>query len=117
MEIILFGLSGFAFILFILSFFLKDRTKLIEKELEELSLTFFQENYQIKKRMKILEEEIMVTGNPISFKSPERSTNKRNINEIIRNQVLHLYRQGLEREQIAAQSSLSLAEVNEILAE
>ncbi len=47
---------------FIIYYFLfsKGQTKTIEKELEELSFSVLQENYQLKKRMKVLEEELLM---------------------------------------------------------
>ncbi|RDI43960.1 hypothetical protein [Falsibacillus pallidus] len=117
MENILIGLFIIAGLLFILSFFQKDKVKMVEKEVEELSLNFYQETYQLKNRMKVLEEEILVEGNAIEFKPVRQRPGKNStkVNEILKNQVLALHKQGLDIEQISKQSSLSLAEIKEII--
>ncbi|MCU9613882.1 hypothetical protein OEV98_09950 [Caldibacillus lycopersici] len=110
MESILFILFGVGIILFILSFFLPNRTKEIKNELEQLSLQLFQETYQIKRRLKILEEELLIPNNSVHKKNPYISPN-----QIIINQVQLLYQQGLPIEKIARQSALSVEEVIAIL--
>ncbi len=46
-------------ILFILSYFMNDRIEEVENELEQLSITTMQDAYQMKKKIKILEEELL----------------------------------------------------------
>lgn len=48
-----------AVVLFVLSFFLNDRFEKIESELEQLSISTMQDTYQLKKKVKILEEELL----------------------------------------------------------
>lgn len=45
--------------LFVLSFFIHDRFEKIESELEQLSISTMQETYQLKKKIKVLEEELL----------------------------------------------------------
>ncbi|MFS0672819.1 hypothetical protein [Ornithinibacillus sp. 179-J 7C1 HS] len=45
--------------LFIASFFLNDRFEKIESEIEQLSISTMQETYQLKKKVKVLEEELL----------------------------------------------------------
>jgi hypothetical protein len=59
MQYMIIGLFSFAILLLILSFFKRDKVKDLEEQVEQLSLTIMQENYQIKKRIKILEEELL----------------------------------------------------------
>jgi hypothetical protein len=59
MQYTIIGLFSFAIFLLILSFFKRDKVKDLEEQVEQLSLTIMQENYQIKKRIKILEEELL----------------------------------------------------------
>lgn len=59
MEYIMIGLLSFAVLLLILSFFKRDKVNDLEEQLEQLSVTVMQENYQMKKRIKILEEELL----------------------------------------------------------
>lgn len=48
-----------AVILFILSFFMDDKIAQLESDVEQLSITTMQETYQMKKKIKILEEELL----------------------------------------------------------
>ncbi|KHE67284.1 hypothetical protein [Halobacillus sp. BBL2006] len=52
-------LIGTSIMLFLLSFFMKDRIKDVEDQIEQISLTMLQQNYQIKHKMKVLEEELL----------------------------------------------------------
>ena len=112
MDTIIIILLSTSILLFIISFFQKDRTKQLEKELEELSFSVLQENYQLKKRMKVLEEELLMEDTLLDAK-PLRSSGEPN--EILKNHVLALYNQGLNIQQIANQSSLSPDIVGKII--
>jgi hypothetical protein len=100
--------AGVAFIL--LSFFMKDRQRLLEKDLEELSMHMLQEHYQMNKKLKIIEEELLISDAP----SPSAKKTAP-INRIIQNQVVALYNQGIDLPQISGQSSLSVEQVKKIL--
>lgn len=105
-------------LLFLLSFFLKDPYKQLEEEIDQLSMQQLQEMYQIKKKLKILEEELLVSDVDLSPPlSQFSSSNKKEIHEIIKNQVWSLAKQGIPIEQIAKQSSLPIKEVQAILTE
>ena len=118
MEIFLIILFLFAIILFILSFFIKDPYKELREELDQFSMQQLQEIYQIKKKLKVLEEELLVTdldSTPtVTSYSPAKKTD---VHDIIKNQVWSLSRQGIPVEQIAKQSSLRVNEVKAILME
>lgn len=106
-----------ATILFILSFFQRDRVTLLEKELEDLSITILQEQYQMNKRLKVLEEELLVDKDLLNHMQNKSSTNtQKGIPEILVNQVLALHAQGLSIDQIATQSARSISEVKSIIA-
>ncbi len=60
MEILIISLILVAIFLLILSFFTGSRTKELEEQIEQLSLNFMQETYQLKKKMKVLEEELLI---------------------------------------------------------
>ena len=98
-----------AVLLFIISFFQKDRNSIIENNVEELSLNLYQETYQLKKRMKVLEEELLIE------QSQPLSQPRNEINAILKNQVIALHKQGLNAEQISKQSALSMTEVQKII--
>ncbi|HLR66462.1 hypothetical protein [Virgibacillus alimentarius] len=48
-----------AIVLFILSFFMKDRFDEMESQLEQISISTMQDTYQLKKKIKVLEEELL----------------------------------------------------------
>lgn len=57
-----------AVVLFILSFFMDDKIAQLESEVEQLSITTMQETYQLKKKVKILEEELLPENLSDNFK-------------------------------------------------
>ena len=75
-------------------------------------MKMLQENYQIQKKLKIIEEELLIGD--MSVTAPQRAVP---VNEILINQVVSLHQQGIALPQIAAQSSLTLDQVKSILAE
>ncbi|GIN55784.1 hypothetical protein J8TS2_01030 [Lederbergia ruris] len=109
LVIILLSLS---ILLFLISLFQPDRTKALEKELEQLSMKLLQENYLLKKRVKVLEEELLTPDFQESFSMKEPSNKP---NEILKNQVIALYHQGLNLGQISKQSSLPINKVQQII--
>ncbi|KON90251.1 hypothetical protein AF332_09630 [Sporosarcina globispora] len=107
--------------LFILSVFLKDPYKELREEMDQMSMQQIQEMYHIKKKLKVLEEELLVSDESFLQRAPaepsSHSAEKREVHEIIKNQVMLLSWQGLSDEQIARQSSLSPDEVKAIQTE
>jgi predicted PurR-regulated permease PerM len=101
----------FAVLLIIVSFIIPDHSKQVKNDLDQLSIQLYQETYQIKKRLKVLEEELLL---PNSNTSDDHTSSKK-VNPIIVNQVRLLKQQGLTVEQIAKQSALTTDEVNKIL--
>ncbi|GLY09959.1 hypothetical protein ACP2W0_05635 [Pseudobacillus badius] len=116
MNGLIIGLAAAGIVFFLLSFFVKDRSRLLEKEVEDLSLQFLQETYQLKKKIKVLEEELLI-GPPVTSlqKTAAAGETAAGVNEILKNQVISLYYQGVKLEDIARQSSLSLSQVRQIL--
>ncbi|KAB2338523.1 hypothetical protein F7731_02885 [Cytobacillus depressus] len=121
MEYIMIGLLAFSLILLIISVFMKDPYKSIREELDQLSIQHIQDLYIVKKKLKVLEEELLVNDADFPFQSstqtPTVKNQKKEIHEIIKNQVCSLVQQGLTVEQIARQSSLSPSEVEWIISE
>lgn len=117
MELAALTVSGIGLFLFFLSFFFKDRSKANEQEIEEISMNIYQELYQLKKRVKIVEEEMMVDTNFVTTKvdSKQKQESNKPINEIILNQVLSLHKKGVSLDQIVNLSALSKEEVNKII--
>ncbi len=122
MEIIIISLFSLAIILLIISFFKKDKVAKLEEELEQITLTHMQDIYQLKKKVSILEEELLIQDQPslyssASFHPVTQSTSPVAINEILKNQVLALHRQGRTLEQIEKQSTLSKDQIVDIINE
>ncbi len=117
----------------LLSFFLKDSSKKVEKDLEDLSISIYQETNALKKRLKVVEEELFLEPNftvkspsttkrslepkssVLSTKSNPSSSNIKQINEILVSQVIELNKQGYPIEEISKMSTLSKEQVLSIL--
>lgn len=56
-------LMGVGILCIIISFFLKDKTIKLEKEIEDLSINIYQETNSMKRRLKIVEEELLLDHN------------------------------------------------------
>jgi hypothetical protein len=115
MGYVMIGLIAAAILLLILSFFLKDPYKNIREEIDQVSIHQIQELYLIKKKLKVLEEELLVDGADAKPAGQPLSTGP--VNPILKNQVLSLSQQGLSIDQISKQSSLSRNSVQEIVNE
>ena len=67
MEIVIISLFSLAIILLIISLFKKDKIAKLEEELEQVTLTHMQDIYQLKKKVNILEEELLIQDEPIHY--------------------------------------------------
>ena len=118
----------------ILSFFVKDRTKKIEKDVEDLSINIYQETNAIKRRLKLVEEELLLDVPPVAMSalSPVKKTkvpmdpasatqpiNKQStvkpVHSILVSQVLELGKQGMSVPEIQKRSALSMEQIVHIL--
>lgn len=115
MTTVIISLLSLSILLFIISFFQKDRYKTLENDVEELSMNFLQENYTLKKRLKVLEEELLMDEGPVFQSAPTQNRPKKQVHEIVKNQVLALHSQGMNLEQIAKQSALPVSDVQDII--
>lgn len=104
-------------ILFGISFALKDRFQDLEEQIEQLSLTTMQDSYQLKKKMRVLEEELLVdemSSDLFSYKPEARSTEQKETKPLhtkskqppLVERVLHMYKQGYTTKEIANETSL-----------
>ena len=101
-------------LLIALSFFIKDTSKKVETEVEDLSFTVYQETSALKRRLKVIEEELLIE--PINS-APKKSASavKPVIHEIIKSQVLELHKQGYSLKDISSRSSLTIEEVKSVI--
>ncbi|HLU22176.1 MAG TPA: hypothetical protein VKZ77_06810 [Bacillaceae bacterium] len=111
MDTIIIILLAASIILFIISFLQPDKVKSLEKEVEQLNMTILQEQYLVKKRLKVLEEELLMEQNGVDI----ISRNSLEPNEILKNLVIALHKQGKNVHQISKQSSLPLETVKTII--
>ncbi|MFJ8066733.1 hypothetical protein ACIQYS_19260 [Psychrobacillus sp. NPDC096426] len=100
-------------LLIILSFFIKDSSKKIEAEVEELSFSLYQETSALKRRLKVIEEELLIESTKMT--APKNSTKKPVVHDIIKSQVLELHKQGYSLREISNRSSLSVKEVQSVI--
>ncbi|WP_019154510.1 hypothetical protein [Robertmurraya massiliosenegalensis] len=117
MEYIVPILLGVSILLFIISFFIKDPYKDLKNELDQFSMQQIQEIYQLKRKIKILEEELLIDDREFQASSTPQQAQKKEIHAIIKNQVWTLAQQGVSIDQIAVQSSLSIDDVQTIIRE
>lgn len=100
-------------ILFAVSFFMDDRVQQLEDQLEQFSIATMQDTYQMKKKIKILEEELLTE----SFETKDTT----NIPSALRNKpllmqkVYHLHQHGYSHEDIARQTDLDSHDIQTIL--
>lgn len=118
MTYLIVSLIGIAIVLFIVSFFADDKVTKLEEQFEQFSITTMQDTYQLKKRIKILEEEILSSN--VSQK-PNYEQNMRNVPDSVKHKplliqkVYHLHQQGYSIVDISQQTALSEDDIQTIL--
>lgn len=102
-------LFSLSILLFIISFFKQDQGKQAEKLIENYSITLMQELYQLKKKIKVLEEEILIGEDERYFTT--------NTSPIIydRDKILALCEEGHSLKEITELTGFSQQKVNDIL--
>ncbi|MBM0064358.1 hypothetical protein JNO66_01745 [Bacillus gibsonii] len=110
MEWTLAILLGVAVLLILLSFFRKERNSKYEQQIENMSISFMQEIYQLKKQIRTLEldAEIVAQHTPLATRSETQV-------QIMRD-VLDLHKRGYSNEGIASETGLNTMEVDQVLA-
>lgn len=131
-------------LLIIASFFFKNSAKKVEQDVEELSISIFQETNNLKRRLKIVEEELLlepefqVKSQPAqtntildpkvqqvmqavqqaaqSSKTGQAAPKTKPIHQIIISQVLELNKQGLSIADISIRSNLTEEQVRQVIA-
>ena len=112
MTYVLITLISVAVVLIILSFFMNDKFSELEKQLEQFSISAMQDTYQMKKKIKILEEELL-SENISETILPTNGTN--NNKPLVIQKVYHLQQQGYSTDEIAGQTGLNNNDVHTIL--
>ncbi len=97
-------------VLLILSFFATDRFEELESEFEQFSISTMQDTYQMKKKIEVLEEELLTDGNLTSNILHTSDSEPRVIQK-----VLQLHRQGLSVVDIAQRTKLTNDNIQTII--
>lgn len=100
-------------VLFISSFFMNDKLSNLEEQLEQFSISTMQDTYQIKKKIKILEEELLTDD--ISETPTSEIPSSLKEKPLLIQKVYHLYQQGFTVEDISEQTNLSTHDIQTIL--
>lgn len=100
-------IASIGIVLFILSFFMNDRMKELENQVEQVNMTMMQHNYQMKKKMKVLEEELLAED--LTEEIMKQSTKKKDSSKLLPlvDTVLSMYQKGYKIHYIAKQTNLS----------
>lgn len=104
-------LAGISVTLFILSFFMNDRFKQIDDQLEQISISSIQEIYQLKKKVKVLEEELLSED----ISKHWQSATSREAQPSVIERIKTMYGNGMSPDQISKQFSIPEQEVRSLL--
>src|SRR5699024_577061 len=106
-----------ALILFIVSFFADDKISKLEEQLEQFSITTMQDTYQLKKKIKILEEELLTSNvsEPAYKQDMSMVPDSVKHKPLLMQKVQHLHEQGYSNDEIADQTKLSEQDIQTIL--
>lgn len=97
-------------VLLFISFFISDRFSELESEFEQFSISTMQDTYQMKKKIEILEEELLTDGNLTSNLIRSSDNEPRVIQR-----VLQLHEQGLSIVDIAHRTKLTNHDIQTII--
>lgn len=103
-------------LLLVIASFFVGNTSRSGDEVEKISISLHQETNNLKKRLKAVEEELMIgIGPPPLSSSNINKAGPKPIHEIIVNQILSLHAQGYTIGEIAKRSSLENEDVIRVL--
>ncbi|WP_202409868.1 hypothetical protein [Halobacillus litoralis] len=108
-------LAAVALGLFVLSFFMNDRMKELENQVEQVNMTMMQSNYQLKKKMKVLEEELLAEDltQEIMKQHPKKKEAPKTLPLV--DTVRSMYQKGYKTHYIAKQTNLSEHDVHSMI--
>ncbi|GEN52067.1 hypothetical protein [Halobacillus faecis] len=104
--------------LFVLSYFMNDRMKELENQVEQINMTMMQSNYQLKKKMKVLEEELLAEDlTQEIMKQPPRKVEPPQSRQSLPliDTVISMYQKGYKTHYIAKQTNLSEHDVHSMI--
>ncbi len=113
MVYLLVSIIVIAIILFISSFFMSDKFKDLEDQIEQISIVTMQDTYQMKKKLKVLEEELL-TENSYQTATQEIPKSVQD-KPLLLQKVYHLHQQGYSTDDISNQTNLTNHDVQTIL--
>lgn len=99
--------------LFIGSYFMNDKFKDLEDQLEQFSINTMQDTYQIKKKLRILEEELLTED--ISLSVAQNVPVTLRDKPLLIQKVYHLNQQGYSNEDISKHTKLNNHDIQTIL--
>src|SRR5699024_10964676 len=102
-----------AVVLFIISFFMEDKTKQLEDRVEQLSIATMQDTYQMKKKIKVLEDELLT--NNVKMSQTQQITKSVTNKPIMIQKVNHLHQQRYTLNEISEKTSLDQNDIHIIL--
>ncbi|SFJ20707.1 hypothetical protein SAMN04487936_101322 [Halobacillus dabanensis] len=108
-------IASIGIVLFILSFFMNDRMKELENQVEQVNMTMMQHNYQMKKKMKVLEEELLAEDlTEEIMKQPLKKHDSSRALPLV-DTVQSMYNKGYKIHYIAKQTNLSEHDVHSMV--
>ncbi len=99
MEYGIISLFAISVILLILSYFKRDPIKDLEEQVDQLSMSLIQESYQLKKKMSILEEELLMNETDVHLGKVPAATTSTSL-EDERRKISSLFQSSLSSEQM-----------------
>ena len=100
-----------AIVLWIITFFMQDRVKQLEDQFEQFSISSLQETYQLKKKINVLEEELLIDDLSVE----NTMTSNQLQTTPMMNKIKELHQQGYDSEDIAKQVDLNEFDVVSII--
>lgn len=98
--------------LFVGSFFMNDKLTELENQLEQFSISTMQDTYQIKKKLRVLEEELLTDDIATPAKDIPVSLQDK---PLLIQKVYHLRQQGYSTDDISKRTQLNNHDIQTIL--